>query len=65
MDGMNKEELDNLFIRYYRGTGTAKRPEGTGLGMAIAKQIIELHGGSINVTSQLGEGTSFFIEFPG
>lgn len=62
--GMNKEELDNLFIRYYRGTDTAKRPEGTGLGMAIAKQVIELHGGSIYVTSELGKGSGFFIEFP-
>ncbi|HYF83383.1 MAG TPA: HAMP domain-containing sensor histidine kinase [Clostridia bacterium] len=62
--GMSEEELRNLFTRYYRGTNTGEKPEGSGLGMAIAKQIIELHGGSIFVESKLGIGTSFFVEFP-
>lgn len=62
--GMSKEELDNLFIRYYRGINTEAKPEGSGLGMAIARQIIELHGGSILAESKLGSGTSFTIDFP-
>jgi len=61
--GMNKEELDNLFVRYYRGENTAAKPEGSGLGMAIAKQIIELHGGSISAESESGSGTCITIEF--
>ncbi|CAB1240740.1 MAG: HAMP domain-containing sensor histidine kinase [Oscillospiraceae bacterium] len=61
--GMKKEELDNLFVRYYRGENTAAKPEGSGLGMAIAKQIIELHGGSILAESAPGSGTCITIEF--
>ncbi|MGE5633552.1 MAG: sensor histidine kinase [Caulobacteraceae bacterium] len=62
--GMSEEELLNLFTRYYRGKNTEEKPEGTGLGMAIAKQIIELHGGSIFVESKPGIGTSFSVGFP-
>lgn len=61
--GMKKEELDNLFVRYYRGENSAEKPEGSGLGMAIAKQIIELHGGSILAESESGSGTCITIEF--
>ena len=61
--GMSQEEMDNLFERYYRGIDTGKRTEGTGLGMAIAKSIIELHNGTIQVTSVAGRGTEFYIIF--
>lgn len=62
--GMKAEELENLFVRYYRGNTMDAKPEGSGLGMAIAKQIIELHGGSITVASEPGSGTCITIEFP-
>lgn len=62
--GMTKEELDNLFVRYYRGETTAANPEGSGLGMAIAKQIIELHGGRISAKSELRAGTVITAQFP-
>lgn len=62
--GMSIKEIDSLFQRYYRGTDTIKKTEGTGLGLAIAKSIIELHNGTIHVTSTLGEGTTFTIDFP-
>lgn len=60
--GMSKEGVNNLFLRYYRGTNMEEKPEGSGLGMAIAKQIIELHGGVISVESKIGSGTSFLIK---
>lgn len=63
-NGMEAEEIDRLFERYYRGTNTEEKAEGTGLGMAIAKQIIEIHSGSIQVKSELGEGTCIRIRFP-
>jgi signal transduction histidine kinase len=62
--GMTKEELDNLFVRYYRGKNMEAKPEGSGLGMAIAQQIIELQGGNIFAESKLGSGTCITIEFP-
>lgn len=62
--GMSEEEVRNLFSRYFRGTSTKEKPEGTGLGMAIAKQIIELHEGEIFVKSRPGIGTSFLVSFP-
>jgi signal transduction histidine kinase len=49
--GMDKETLDNIFIPFF-----STKQSGTGLGMAIAKKIIEEHSGSIEITSQPGEG---------
>lgn len=62
--GLTEEEQDNLFSRYYRGTNTEMETEGTGLGMAIVKQIVELHDGKINIESVKNEGTSILVSFP-
>lgn len=62
--GMTAAETSQLFERYYRGTNTESASEGTGLGMAIAKQIIENHQGSLAVTSEPGNGTQIWIDFP-
>jgi signal transduction histidine kinase len=62
--GMDIETLNKLFHRYYRGTSTTKTTSGSGLGMAITKQLIELHGGSINVTSAPQKGTKVRIMVP-
>jgi len=63
-NGMIEQELDNLFTRYYRGTSTEIKAEGSGLGMAIAKQIVEAHGGVINAKSIQGIGTTVAIMLP-
>jgi signal transduction histidine kinase len=57
--GMDQKTLARLFEPFYT---TKKR--GTGLGLSIVRQIIDLHGGSIDVKSKAGEGTSFSIELP-
>jgi len=62
--GMDAEEVSRLFQRYYRGTNTDEKAEGTGLGMAIVKQIIEIHNGEISVESQRNAGTMITIAFP-
>lgn len=62
--GMSSETKQHLFSRYYRGTRTDQSTEGTGLGMAIVKQIIEAHNGNIQVESTRNEGTIFTIILP-
>src|SRR5699024_11805950 len=59
--GMDDEFLNNLFDRYYRGTSTQERSEGEGLGMSIAKAVIELHEGEISVQSKKDVGTTVTI----
>lgn len=62
--GMDEAALDQLFNKYYRGTSTDTLSAGTGLGMAIAKQLVLAHGGDIEVTSRVLEGTSVSIKLP-
>ncbi len=55
--GICAEDLKHIFERYYRGTNTSSSKEASGLGMAIAKQIIDVHNASISIESTLGVGT--------
>lgn len=61
--GMSSSEASRVFERYYRGTNTEYKPEGTGLGLAITKNIIEIHGGIISVSSEIKLGTEFKVCF--
>ncbi|WP_019636907.1 sensor histidine kinase [Paenibacillus fonticola] len=61
--GIQESELNHLFERFYR-EDSSRSKEGTGLGLTIVKQIVELHGGSIHVSSKIGEGTCFTITLP-
>lgn len=60
-NGISKEDLKHIFNRYYRGTNTGENHKGSGLGMAISKEIINNHGGTIEVNSKLKEGTEILI----
>ena len=65
--GIDKRHLPHIFERFYRVESTlprAYRSPGSGLGLAISKSIVELHGGEISVTSELGKGTTFCIKLP-
>ncbi|HBU82868.1 MAG TPA: sensor histidine kinase [Paenibacillus sp.] len=62
--GMDEETLQHLFKRYYRGTNTEESTAGSGLGMSIAKTIVEAHGGEIHVQSKVWQGTKIEILLP-
>lgn len=63
--GIEKEHLPRIFNRFYRVDMTGSRMfGGTGLGLSIAKELIDLHGGKINVSSVLGKGTEFTVMVP-
>jgi len=60
--GISKSDLKHIFKKYYRGTNTGEMHKGSGLGMAISKEIIEIHKGKIYVSSEIGIGTKIIIE---
>jgi signal transduction histidine kinase len=62
--GIRPAEIDHLFDKFYRSQTTEKSVQGTGLGLAISKKIVEAHGGHIEVQSELGVGTTFFVHLP-
>lgn len=63
--GMSQEDLKYLFTRFWRADLARDRASGgIGVGLAISKEIIERHGGSITVSSELDEGTTFSIYLP-
>jgi two-component system phosphate regulon sensor histidine kinase PhoR len=61
--GIPKEDLPRVFERFYKGD-KARAGEGTGMGLAIAKHVVEAHGGSIWVRSQEGNGSTFSFSLP-
>ena len=64
--GVGIDELERVLIfdKFYRGQSQRSRVQGTGMGLAIAKTIIEAHGGTIEVTSQIGQGSVFSFTLP-
>lgn len=61
--GIHKSDLPHIFDRYFRGTNTDPK-SGSGLGMAIVKEIIVAHGGEIVVESNKGNGTKIILQIP-
>jgi signal transduction histidine kinase len=64
--GIEDDKLPKIFDRFYRvqESSASDQSRGAGLGLAIAKRAIELHGGSLHCESQIGEGTMFRFELP-
>ena len=62
--GIDDFERMMIFDKFYRGQGQRYRVQGSGMGLAIAKAIVEAHGGSIEVTSQPSQGSVFSFSLP-
>jgi signal transduction histidine kinase/ligand-binding sensor domain-containing protein/CheY-like chemotaxis protein/AraC-like DNA-binding protein len=62
--GINEKELNNIFNRYYQIETTSSVNKGTGIGLALTKELVELMDGNINVVSEVGKGSTFAISLP-
>ena len=64
--GIEPEDQIHIFERFYKTDKARDRSlGGNGLGLALVKKIVELHGGSVSVKSEIGKGTAFEISLPG
>ena len=63
--GIAPEDQEKIFEEFRQvGTDYARKAEGTGLGLALTKRLVELHGGSLSVKSVVGEGSTFTFDLP-
>ncbi len=63
--GIPKEEIPHLFKRFHRVKGAEGRSfEGSGIGLSLVQEFVELHGGTVSVTSALGAGSCFIVAIP-
>ncbi|MGQ9554276.1 MAG: hybrid sensor histidine kinase/response regulator [Anaerolineae bacterium] len=62
--GIPADELGAIFDEFYQVAGTRSAPGGKGLGLAIAKHLVQLHGGRIWAESTVGQGATFYISLP-
>jgi signal transduction histidine kinase len=62
--GISQESQKHMFEKFFRAADTSGYTTGTGLGLVIAKRIVEAHGGEMNFESELGVGTAFYFSVP-
>lgn len=61
--GIKKEDLDNIFDRFFRTEQTKRTKIGSGIGLSIVKEILTTHSFKFGATSTLGKGSTFYVEF--
>ena len=62
--GIAAEDQERIFLEFQQAGSEAGKPQGTGLGLALAKKFIEMHGGKIWLESEVGKGSRFFFTLP-
>lgn len=62
--GISKDDLPRIFDKYYRADKSRSDGQSNGLGLSVANDLVEAHGGTIKVTSKLGKGTTFTVKIP-
>ncbi len=62
--GISRDALPNVFDRYFQAERGNRHAGGSGLGLSIVKQLVEAHGGTISVESEIGQGTTFRFTLP-
>ena len=63
--GIDPPDMPHIFERFYRGQRVAQLSvPGTGLGLGIVKEIVDLHGGRVEATSETGQGSIFRVWLP-
>jgi signal transduction histidine kinase len=62
--GMSQEDCEKIWDRFYRSTASQHFAKGSGLGLSIAKELVELHDGTLSVESEEGKGTTFELRLP-
>lgn len=62
--GIPARDLPHIFEPFYRGSNVVTRSAGAGVGLATVRQIVELHGGTVSVSSQEGQGSTFTVRLP-
>jgi PAS domain S-box-containing protein len=62
--GVAEKDMDHIFLRFYRGSGSASSFSGSGVGLYISSEIIKAHGGRIWAHSEMGKGSVFYFSIP-
>ena len=62
--GIALEDQERIFLEFQQAGSEAGKPQGTGLGLALAKKFVEMHGGRIWLESEVGKGSRFFFTLP-
>jgi signal transduction histidine kinase len=62
--GIAAEDQERIFLEFQQAGSEAGKPQGTGLGLALAKKFVQMHGGKIWLESEVGKGSRFFFTLP-